>query len=251
MDISLKGRSAIVTGSARRIGRAIAFELASCGAAVLINSRSDTAAAQATAEQIVAKGGRASFCVADVTKPDDVRRMVGTAVDAFGGLDILVNNAAVRPNEPLEAISVEKWREVLAVVLDGSFLCAQACAPHLKRSNQGRVINIGGTSAHKGVTNRIHVMTAKSGLVGLTKGLAMELAPHATANCVVPGLIEDEQDEQAEVEARRKRMPPELVPVGRTGAPKDIAGMVAFLCSDAGGYITGQTIHVSGGLYLP
>jgi 3-oxoacyl-[acyl-carrier protein] reductase len=172
-------------------------------------------------------------------------------VDAFGGLDILVNNAAVRPNAPLEGISHEAWKDVLAVVLDGSFLCAQACAPHLRKSGNGRVINIGGTSAHKGQANRIHVMTAKSGLVGLTKGLALELAPHATANLVVPGLIEDELDDEAEVAARRKRMPPELVPVGRTGAPKDIATMVAYLCSDIGSYLTGQTIHVSGGLFFP
>lgn len=251
MNINLNGRSAIVTGSARRIGRAIAIELARCGASVLINTRSDAAGARETVDKIIAMGGKAVACMADVTKPDDVERMVRQAADAFGGIDILVNNAASRPNDPFESISLEKWKEVLAVVLDGSFLCAKACAPYLRMSGHGRVICIGGAGAHMGVKNRLHVMASKSGLVGLVKGLALELAPHATANCVVPGMIEDELDDQATFEARRKRMDNKVAPVGRTGAPQDIAGTVAFLCSDAGSYITGQTIHVSGGLYLP
>ena len=251
MNMSLNGRSAIVTGSARRIGRAIAFELAKSGAAVLINSRSDEKAAREVAEQIVAMGGRASFCVADVTKPDEVGRMVSKAVSEFGGVDILVNNAAVRPNGPLESISLEEWKEVVSVVLDGAFLCSQACSPHIRKSEHGRFINIGGAGAHIGVKNRIHVTAAKAGLVGFTKGLAREFAGDATANCVVPGMIEDEHDDNADMEARRKRVPLEQLPVGRPGRPNDVAGMVAFIASDAGSYITGQTIHVSGGLYFP
>ena len=247
----LEGRAAIVTGSARRIGKSVAIELAERGASVLINSRSDRESAEATVREITAFGGRACSSIADVTKPADVERMVATALDAFGNLDILVNNAAVRPNDPFQTISIEMWKDVLSIVLDGAFLCAKACAPHLGRAGRGRVINIGGTAAHTGATNRLHVVTAKSGLVGFTRGLALELAPQTTVNLVVPGLIEDEADSQDEFETRRKRMPPEKVPVGRTGKPRDIAATVAFLCSDAGSYITGQTIHVSGGLYFP
>jgi 3-oxoacyl-[acyl-carrier protein] reductase len=249
-DVSLEGRVAIVTGSARRIGKAIAVGLARRGAAVLINSRSDEAVARATADQIISEGGRATFCIADVTQKADVDRMVAKAAAEFGGIDILVSNAATRPNAPFESIGLQEWRDVVSVVLDGAFLCSQACAPYLKRSGRGRIVNIGGAGAHIGVKNRLHVMASKSGLIGLTKGLALELAPDVTANCVVPGMVEDELDAAADSEARRKRMP-NLPPVGRTGRPNDIAEMVAFLCSDAASYITGQTLHVSGGLYFP
>jgi 3-oxoacyl-[acyl-carrier protein] reductase len=251
MNIDLTGRTAIVTGSARRIGRSIALALADAGAAVVVNSRSNEAEALQVSNEIKARGGRSIVCLADVTKVADVDRMVARGVEAFGTIDILVNNAAVRPNDPLSAIDIEKWRSVLSVILDGSFLCARAVAPFIKGRPEGRIVNIGGTSAHRGAQNRIHVMAAKAGLIGLTKGLAMELSPHATANCVVPGLIEDEDDSVDEFAARRERMPPDSVPIGRTGAPRDIASIVAFLCSPAGGYITGQTLHVSGGLYLP
>lgn len=249
--LSLQGRSAIVTGSARRIGRAIAIELANCGAAVMINSRSDEAAAKAAAEKINAMGGRASYCVADVTKEDEVERMIAKTVSEFGGLDILVNNAAVRPNAPFEQVSLETWREVISVVLDGAFLCSRAASPHLRKSEHGRIINIGGAGAHMGTRNRSHVMTAKAGIVGFTRSLTLEFAGTATVNCVVPGMIEDDLDEAGEMDARRKRTPVDKVPVGRPGHPTDVASMVAFIASDAASYVNGQTLHVSGGMYMP
>jgi 3-oxoacyl-[acyl-carrier protein] reductase len=248
--MELVGRTAIVTGSAKRIGRSIAVALAEAGANVVINGRSSVAEADEVVGTIKGKGGNAVACVADVTREGDVKRLVETAVSAFGRLDILVNNAAIRPHDHFADLTLAKWREVMAIILDGSFLCAHAAAPHLVKSGNGRIINIGGTSAHRGAKDRLHVMAAKSALVGLTKGLALELAPHVTTNCVVPALIEDENDSVEVFEARRKRMSPDLIPLERTGRPKDVASTIRFLCSDGGGYITGQTIHVNGGVYL-
>lgn len=248
--MELEGRTAIVTGSAKRIGRALAMELSRAGANVIVNARSSQAEADDAVADIRRQGGKAVACLADITRPDDVARLIRTAVDAFGGLDILVNNAAIRPHDHFADLDIDKWRAVTSVILDGSFLCAHAAAPHLIASGNGRIINIGGTSAHRGAKDRLPVMTAKSALVGLTKGLALELAPHVTANCVVPALIEDEADSKEVFEARRQRMSPDIVPLQRTGRPRDVASTVKFLCSEGGSYITGQTIHVNGGVYL-
>jgi 3-oxoacyl-[acyl-carrier protein] reductase len=247
---SLSGRTAIVTGSARRIGRAIALALADAGAQLVINARSSTRDADAVVQEIERRGGRAVACLADVSRPDEAARIVKSAVDAFGGVDILVNNAAIRPHQPFLEMTYEKWREVTGTILDGAFLCALAAGPYLAKSPHGRIINMGGTSAHKGGKDRIHVMAAKSAMIGLTKGLAIELAPNVTANCVVPALIEDEADAGTERAARRQRMPLKDVPAGRPGTPAEVAGVIAFLCSDAAGYITGQTIFVNGGAYF-
>jgi 3-oxoacyl-[acyl-carrier protein] reductase len=249
-NCDLSGRAAIVTGSARRIGRAIAIALAEAGAAIIVNGRTSAAEAAQVTEEIRAKGGRAETCMADVTQPREVERLIGTAVEAFGGLDILVNNAGIRSNERLADMNYEKWRAVTSVILDGSFLCALAAAPHLSRSPHGRIINLGGTSAHRGARDRIHVMAAKSGLIGLTRSLALELAPSVTCNCVVPALIEDAADDPEEATARHKRLPPELVPLGRTGTPAEVAAAILYLCSDGADYVTGQTLHVNGGVYL-
>jgi 3-oxoacyl-[acyl-carrier protein] reductase len=248
--MDLAGRTAIVTGSAKRIGRTIAMTLSAAGANVVINARSSVDATEATVQAIRDAGGRAVGCVADVTREQDAERIVRTALDAFGGVDILVNNAGIRQHDRLADISLAKWREVTSVILDGSFLCSRAAAPHLAKGGSGRIVNIGGTSAHRGARDRLHVMTAKAGLVGLTRGLALELAPLVTANCVVPGLIQDEEDGPEVVAARLKRMPTDAVPLQRTGRPQDVADLILHLCSDRGGYITGQTIHVNGGVFL-
>jgi 3-oxoacyl-[acyl-carrier protein] reductase len=169
-------------------------------------------------------------------------------VTRFGRLDILVNNAAVRPEQPFEQMSLGDFRSVVGVVLEGAFLCAQLALPHLKRSDGGAaIVNIGGMTGHSGATGRAHVVAGKAGLVGLTKALAHELSFQGiTVNCVVPGLIATAR--AGAVPAVHIRNPPL---VGRRGEPEDVAAMVRHLAGPAGRYITGQTIHVNGGAFLP
>jgi 3-oxoacyl-[acyl-carrier protein] reductase len=241
----LDGCVAIVTGAARNIGRAIALDLAAAGAAVVVNARTSEAEAQAVAREIEAAGGRALAFIADVTDEAAVGRMVAAAVARFGRIDILVNNAAVRREQAFTEMSLAAWREIHAIILDGAFICAQACLPQLGASGAGAIVNIGGLTAHLGANRRAHVVAAKAGLVGLTRALAHELAgQNITVNCVSPGRI---------ATARRGPEPnahrvPSLT--GTSGAPDDIAATVRFLAGPRARYITGQTIHVNGGAYL-
>jgi 3-oxoacyl-[acyl-carrier protein] reductase len=172
------------------------------------------------------------------------------AVEAFGGLDILVNNAAVRRETPLASLSYEEWREVLGTILDGAFLCVRAALPHLERSEAGAIVNIGGLSAHLGSKDRAHVVAAKAGLVGLTRALAHDLADKGvTANCVVPGLIDTKRGASTRGEPALHRSHATLV--GRRGTPEEVAALVRFLCGPEARYLTGQTIHANGGAFLP
>jgi 3-oxoacyl-[acyl-carrier protein] reductase len=247
----LSGRAALVTGSARRIGRAIALELARRGAAVMVNARSDQAGAEAVAEEVRALGGRAAVCLADVSIPGEAHRLVGAAIDAFGRLDILVNNAGIRRPVAFADLDYAEWRAVTSVVLDGTFLCCSAAAPHLGRGGCGRIVNIGGVTSHIGSRGRAHVVAAKAGVVGLTKALSMDLGPDGiTVNCLAPGLIEAPGDDNESTQFRRAHTPLEKIPLGRTGRPEDVALAVATLCGDDLAYFTGQTVHLNGGIFL-
>jgi 3-oxoacyl-[acyl-carrier protein] reductase len=243
----LEGSVAIVTGAARNIGRAIALDLAEAGAAVTVLARSDVAGVNSVAAEIESRGGRALALQADITQPEEARRIVDETLKQFGRLDILVNNAGVRPEGPFETITLEDWDQVLAVILDGSFLCCQAALPALEKSGRGAIINIGGLTAYTGATHRVHVVTAKAGLDGLTKALAVELAPKGiTVNLVAPGLIETKR-EGGEPAHRKTR----TILAPRRGQPEDVSAMVRHLAGPKGRYITGQSIHISGGVYLP
>jgi 3-oxoacyl-[acyl-carrier protein] reductase len=243
--MELKGRVAIVTGAGRNIGRAIALDLASAGAAIVVNARTGAAEAEAVAAEIRAGGGRALAALADVADEAAVARMVAESVAAFGRLDILVNNAAVRPRSELEALGLAEWRRVLATVLDGAFLCAKACLPYLRRSDRAAIVNIGGVSGHTGARARLHVVTAKAGLVGLTRGLAQEVARDGiTVNCVVPGLIETARSAPSHLGAGA------LPPLGRLGKPEEIAAAVRYLCGPGVRFVTGQVLHASGGHFM-
>jgi len=243
----LEGSVAIVTGAARNIGRAIALDLADAGATVAVVTLSDTAGAESVVSEIAARAGRAIFIQADITKPDNARRIVDETVRRFGRLDILVNNAGVRPENAFENITLDEWHGVLAVVLDGAFLCSQAALPALTEGGRGAIINIGGLTAYTGAPHRAHVVTAKAGLDGFTKALAVELAPRGiTVNLVAPGLI-DTQRKGGDPAHRKAR----TVLAGRLGQPEDIAAMVRLLAGPRGRYLTGQTIHINGGVYLP
>ena len=235
----LKNRVALVTGGGRNIGRAIALALADAGAAVVVNARSSRNEIEAVAAQT---GGLA--VLADVTDEAAVQRMVAQALERFGRLDILVNNAALRAVEPLERIDSARWREVTRVILDGAWLCTRACLDSLKQSEAGAIVNIGGMSAHTGAAGRPHVVAAKAGLAGLTRALAHDLAPHGvTVNCVVPGLIETASRSAPSAHAGKETA------LGRPGTPEEVAAAVRFLAGPGARYITGQTLHVNGGAF--
>jgi 3-oxoacyl-[acyl-carrier protein] reductase len=244
------GKVALITGAVRRIGRAIALALAGEGAAVVINTRRAQDEALALASELEACGGRALVQLADVTEEAAVGRMVEALIARFGRLDILVNNAADRRQAPLVEMSLADWRHITGIILDGSFLCARACLPHMIQGGGGTIINIGGVSAHVGAVGRAHVISAKAGLVGLTKAIAVEYADRGiTANCVVPGKIGGERSRTSGESAAMAGGAGPIV--GRLGGVEDVAAMVRQLCLPAGRSITGQTIHVSGGMYMP
>jgi len=245
----LSGKVALVTGGARNIGRAISVALASAGASIVVNARASRADAEDTLASIRSAGGDGVVHLADVADPRAVEAMVDAAVARFGRLDILVNNAAVREETPLAELALEHWRRVLAVILDGAFVCARACLPHLKRAGGGSIVNIGGQTAYTGAVGRPHVVAAKAGLAGLTRALAAELAPHAiTVNCVVPGTIQTLRGLPGAPErpAHRQALPA----LGRRGTPDEVASAVRFLCGPGARYITGQAVHVNGGGFM-
>ena len=243
----LSGRVAIVTGAARNIGLAIARELAQNGAAVAIVTRGDLGRAERAAEEIARGGGRAIALRADVSDQQAVGAMVDATVSQLGRLDILVNNAGIRPESPFGTMTLEEWDQVFAVNLDGPFLCIQAALPHLAKSDAAAIVNIGGLTAYTGAANRAHVVAAKAGLDGLTKALAVEFAPRGiTVNLVSPGLIATERGEPVPEHHKTR-----VAPLGRRGRPEEVAAMVRLLVGPNGRYLTGQTIHVNGGIYLP
>jgi len=242
----LGGRVAVVTGAGRNIGRATALALAADGAAVVVNARANQAEADAVVTEIAANGGQAISAMADIADGAAVDRMVAAVVARFGRIDFLINNAALRREKPLDEMTVAEWREVMSVTLDGPFLCVKACLPHLKASGAGAIVNIGGMSGHTGARDRLHVVTAKSGLVGFTRALAQDLAAHRiTVNLVVPGLI---GTPRAGPEPQHHSTHHTLT--GERGSPQDIAETVRFLCGPGARYVTGQTIHLNGGAYL-
>lgn len=244
----LAGRVALVTGSARNIGRAIAMALARSGAAVMVNARTSREEAEHVVAEIRAAGGRGAVRLADVSQPTQAADLVAATVAEFGGLDILVNNASVRKERAFAELDYEQWREIVGVTLDGAYLCCHAALPHLVASGRGVVVNIGGLSAHVGSAGRAHVVAAKAGLVGLTRALAHDLAPHGiTVNCAAPGLISTTRDSSAAQPAHHGK---HSTLAGRHGEPEEVASLVRFLCGPEARYITGQVIHANGGAYF-
>ena len=241
---------ALVTGAGRNIGREIALGLAGAGHAVAVNVRSSVAEGQAVVDEIAARGGQALLCLADVGDRAAVAQMVARITDAWGRLDVLVNNAAVRREADLAALTAQDWHDTLRVVLDGAFFCSQATLPWLQRSGQGAIINIGGLTAHTGAADRVHVVTAKAGLVGMTRALAHDLAAdQITVNCVAPGLI-DTVRQASSASARPRHHATHQTLLGRRGSAQEVAQAVVFLAGGAARFITGQVLHVNGGAYL-
>ncbi len=243
-------RVALVTGAGRNIGRAIALQLGRDGLAVAVNVRSSQAEGQAVVDELTALGVPAMLCMADVTSRTAVQAMVAQVRDHWGRLDVLVNNAAIRHEAPLEQVTETDWHSTLAVVLDGAFFCAQAALALLAESPAAAIINVGGLTAHTGAANRVHVVTAKAGLMGLTRALAHDLSPRGiTVNCVSPGMIETVRHSSSShaAPAHHARHQPLL---GRRGTAEEVAASVAWLAGTDARFVTGQVLHVNGGTYL-
>jgi 3-oxoacyl-[acyl-carrier protein] reductase len=247
-DNELTGKVAIVTGAGRNIGRAIALALAEGGASVVVNARSNRAEADAVAREIEILGGKALVHVGNVAGAGEVQAMADAAVNKFGGIDILINNAALRQEKSFAEMSYAEWREILDVTLDGAFHCVKACLPALRKSGSGIIVNIGGLSAHSGARDRAHVVTAKAGIIGFTRALAHDLASDGiTVNCVVPGLIGTPRPKDKPEPAHHLT---HQTISGERGRPEDVAATVRFLCGPSARYINGQAIHANGGAYL-
>ncbi|MBO0763365.1 MAG: SDR family oxidoreductase [Hyphomicrobiaceae bacterium] len=244
----LAGKVALVTGAGRNIGRAVALALAGDGASVVVNARSNKWEADAVVNTIEAAGGKALAALGDVASPEAVALVVAKAKATFGRIDILVCNAALRRELPFRRMALSDWREVMTTSLDSLFICAKAALPHLEANGWGRIVNIGGLSAHTGAKDRLHVVTAKLGLVGFTRGLAHDLAGTGiTVNCVVPGMIETLRPISRPTPAHHGFA---RTLTGRGGRCEEVAAAVCYLCGPGSDYVTGQTLHVNGGAYL-
>ncbi|MFT7059417.1 MAG: 3-oxoacyl-[acyl-carrier protein] reductase [Pseudorhodobacter sp.] len=246
----LKGRVGLVTGASRNIGRAIAVSFGERGADVVIHVARDLDAGSQSVAAVEAAGARAILVSGDLADPETAQRVVKEAASAFGRLDIVVNNAAIRPEAAFADITYQAWRDVMGTNLDSVFLVSQAALGALKHSDQAAIVNIGGMTAHKGARNRAHVVASKAGVVGLTKAMAHDLAADGiTVNCVVPGLIDTQRLASAgSAEPEHRKTAANLL--GRRGLPQDVAAAVAYLVGPSGRYVTGETLHVNGGAYL-
>jgi 3-oxoacyl-[acyl-carrier protein] reductase len=242
----LAGQVALVTGGAKNIGRAISLALAAAGAAIAVNTLRSREDAATVVQEIRSAGGDAEFFLADIADAVAVRAMGEAVMKRFGRIDILVLNASQRREVLFKDMTFEEWRNTMSITLDGSFHCIKACLPSMLSNRGGSIITLGGDAVLLGGNRKAHNTTAKNGLVGLTRALAKELAGDGIrVNCVSPGSIDTTRPAHRSVREDAK----DRIPLGRIGDPAEIATVVRFLCGPGGGFITGQTLHVSGGAF--
>jgi glucose 1-dehydrogenase len=248
--VQLKDKVAVVTGASSGIGRAIALALASEGAAVAVNYARDAGGAEAAVKEIEAGGGTAIAVQADVSKPDDVKALVGRTVQRFGRLDVMVNNAGVERKMPFLETPIEVWQEIIAVNLTGPWLgCQEAARQMVSQGGPGRIINVSSVHEDLAMPTNSPYCAAKGGLRMLTRTIAVELATHGiTVNNVAPGAIETPMDAPLEADADQMSQLLSEIPLGRMGKPEEVASLAVYLASDAASYVTGSTFFVDGGM---
>jgi 3-oxoacyl-[acyl-carrier protein] reductase len=243
----LAGRTALVTGASRGIGRAVALELASSGATVVVNYASSAAAAEAVVAEIAAAGGQAYALQADVSQEEQVDGLVTTVLERSGSIDVLVNNAGITRDGLLMRLKTEDWRAVLDLNLTGVFLCTRAVTRPMLKQKRGRIVNITSVVGLTGNAGQTNYAAAKAGVVGFTLSTARELASRGiTVNAVAPGFIATDMTSHLNAEGLLN-----AIPLGRYGEPAEVAGAVRFLAADpAAAYITGQVLQVDGGMVM-
>jgi len=248
-QVDLTGKAALVTGASRGIGRAIAIALAEAGADVAVNFAGSEAAAAETAAAVEALGRKAILLQGNVGKAAEFETIVGKAIEAFGKLDILVNNAGITRDNLIMRMKEEEFDEVIETNLKGVFNGIKAVTRPMMKQRSGRIINISSVVGVLGNAGQANYVAAKAGVIGLTKSAARELASRGiTVNAVAPGYIETDMTGKLPQEVRDGIL--SQVPLGRMGKPEDIASAVVYLASDAASYMTGQTIHIDGGMYM-
>ncbi len=243
MTNRLEGRVAIITGAARGLGRAYALGMAREGANIVAVDLLD---ASATASAVETLGVKALVLKLDVSVEEETQRMAQETLETFGRIDILINNAAISPEQPFEEITFEDWRRVLSVDIDGVFLCAKAVVPQMKQQQSGRIINIASSTVFMSFPNLTHYITSKAGVIGLTRALATELGEHGiTVNAISPGLTQTERTESVPDEIWNMQVA--MQSIKRREMPEDLVGTAIFLASDEAAFITGQLLSVCGG----
>ena len=244
----LKDKVAIITGSARGIGKSIATLFARQGAKVVISDIADEIG-EKTAQEIKELGGEAIYLHCDVSDPEDAERLISSTVESFGRLDILVNNAGITRDSLLVRMKDEDWNRVISINLTGTFNCTRAAAKVMMRQRDGCIINIASVAGIMGNVGQVNYSASKAGVIGITKSAARELAGRGVrVNAIAPGFIMTEMTAKLP-EAERERIL-EMVPLGKPGTPEDVANVALFLASDAARYITGQVIRVDGGMVM-
>ncbi|GGC90640.1 3-oxoacyl-[acyl-carrier-protein] reductase FabG [Thalassobacillus devorans] len=245
----LENQVALVTGASRGIGRAIALELADKGAAVAVNYAGSEAKAQEVVDEIEANGGKAVKIQANVSKEAEVKDMVKTTIEAFGRLDILVNNAGITKDNLLMRMKEEEFDQVIDTNLKGVFLTTKAVTRQMMKQKSGRIINIASIVGVSGNPGQANYVAAKAGVIGMTKSNAKELATrNILVNAVAPGFITTDMTDELTEEQREEML--KMIPLNRLGEGKDIANVVRFLASEDSSYMTGQTLHVDGGMVM-
>ncbi|MFC5712182.1 3-oxoacyl-[acyl-carrier-protein] reductase [Thalassorhabdus alkalitolerans] len=243
-------RSALITGASRGIGRAIALELAKNGINVGVNYAGSKEKAEAVVKECEEYGVRSFAIQADVSNEQDVKAMIKETVDQFGRLDILVNNAGITRDNLVMRLKEDDWDAVMDTNLKGVFQCSKAVARQMMKQRAGKIINISSVVGVLGNAGQANYVAAKAGVIGLTKTLAREFASrNIQVNAVAPGFIETEMTEELGEEVKNDLL--NQIPLGKLGKPEEVAAVVRFLSSSDADYLTGQTIHVDGGMVMP
>lgn len=247
--MQLKGKTALVTGSGRGLGKAIALKLAQMGANIVLNDIAASDSIDDTAREFEEAGYNVAVTKGDVRSEEDVEKMIKTAVDTFGSIDILVNNAGITRDTLMVRMSEKDWDDVLDINLKGAFLCTKAAAKIMMKQRSGKIINVASVAGIMGNAGQANYSASKAGIIGLTKSTAKELASRGiTCNAVAPGVIKSKMTDVLPDKVKENYL--NNIPLGRFGTPEDVADVIGFLASKESNYVTGQVINIDGGLVM-